>query len=438
MENKKSAKTVVLFILFGVLINVIGKGFASVVSAPFWLDAVGTCLVAYIAGPWAGMSCGILSNLGYCLVDMIALPYTLTSAAIGVTVGICAKKELTKDVYGIITTSFIVGIISVVISTPLNLMFYEGRCGNVWGDGLFDLLSDNQVTVSVCAVLAETFIDIPDKIISLLLVCAFMKLKKQKVIQKRGFQTSVFVLAAGAFLFSGICGETQAQANLINGGDYVPIIFDSENKMSSSEANDIVQTPDGYIWVGSYAGLYRYDGRKFTMVGKKQNITNVTALYVDSRGRLLVGTNDSGFAVYEDYKFHLYGVEEGLDANSVRSVCEGEDGEIYIGTTGKTAVLYPDGTIHQPEGLSEVSYVNSMTDEYDGVIAGVTNDGVLFFQKDETITYKESLPGADGGYYTCVYRTKTGEYLVGTSNKKLVKFSQTSGEIKKERIIHIT
>ena len=435
MEVKITWKKGLLCILLGVVANIAGKWIAQAAGAPFWLDSVGTCMIAYIFGPWAGMACGVLSNIGYGVIDLVALPYTLTGAMIGIVSGVCARRGLMKDIYGVITTSFIVGIISVVISGPLNLLFYGGRCGNVWGDGLFDLLSDKEVYRPVCAVLAEAFIDIPDKILSLLIVSGLVKMIYSRK-QKEALKSLVFPLVLGGFLISGIAA-VQAKANVINGGDYVPIVFDSENKMSSSEANALVQTPDGYIWVGSYAGLYRYDGRRFTMIGKKQNITNVTALYVDSKGRLMVGTNDSGFAIYENNGFKMYGMDDGLDANSIRSICEGEEGEIYIGTTGKMSVLYPDGSLKMLETLEGVSYVNSLTDEKNGITAGVTNDGELFFIREEGILYSERNIDSKDGYYTCVYRTKTGEYLAGTSNKKIVKFSEAGGRIKKERTIHL-
>ncbi len=430
MKEKIKWRMLLLYVLCGVAANMFGKWIAQMSGAPFWLDSVGTCMVAYLSGPWTGMFCGILSNVCYAAVDFAALPYTVTSAAIGIVVGLCARKGLMKDIYGVITTSFIVGIISVVISGPLNFIFFGGRCGNVWGDGLYDLLLDNGVSPAVRGILAEAFIDIPDKILSLTLV--YILVKGYKHLKK---QTAAFILAVSVI---SLLGATEMKADVINGGDYVPIVYNSENKMSSSEANDIVQTPDGYIWVGSYAGLYRYDGRKFTMMGKKQNITNVTALYVDSQGRLWVGTNDSGLALYENKTFKLYGMNDGLDANSIRSICEGEEGEIYIGTTGKMSVLYPDDTMKMLVTLEDVSYVNSLTDEKNGIVAGVTNDGVLFFIKEEGILFSEKVNDPQKGYYTCVFRERGGDYLVGTSNKKVVKFSVDGKRVRKERTIHLS
>lgn len=435
--EKRQWKKWSLFFVAGIILNVAGKGLAVKISAPFWLDCVGTALVAYLTGPWMGMLCGMCSNVAYAVFDLVSLSYTLTGALVGVAVGLSAKKGLMKDTYGIITTSFIVGILSVIISTPLNLLFYGGRCGNIWGDALFDLLMDNNVSYVVCAVLAEAFIDVPDKILSLFFVTILLKYRDNKEWEKisnvKNFLLFVILTASVT-----VSGAVETKANVIDNGDYVPIIYNSDNKMSSSEANDVVQTPDGYIWVGSYAGLYRYDGKQFTMVGKKKNITNVTTLYVDSKDRLLVGTNDSGFAVYENNDFTLYNIEKGLDVNSIRSLCEGENGEIYIGTTGKMSVLYPEGKIETLDTPVDVSYVNSLTDEKNGLIAGVANDGLLFFMKDKKIVYSEKVPAAQGGYYTCVYCTSEGEYLVGTSDKKVVRFSESGGKIKKEKTVYLS
>lgn len=442
--KKRDIRKIILFMIICILINLVGKKFAEVIHAPFWLDSIGTVWTAYLLGPWAGMICGGLTNLFYCVVDMQAFPYTITNMAIGVTVGLCAKKGMMRETYGIITTSFIVGIVSVMISGPISLLFFDGGCTNVWGQGLCDLLAYNQVPRSICVILGEAFIDIPDKILSLSFISVLMFLirKYRKKDDRNGEDTDrngkgadrvLFRLLFVCSLVPALCFGTaeQAVAQDIDGNEYVHLIYNSENKLASSEANDIVQTEDGYIWVGSYAGLYRYDGTNFQMVGKDCNITNVTVLYVDSLGRLIVGTNDSGVGIYENGSFSMYGIEAGMDANSIRAIAEGENGELYIGTTGRICVLYPDGTVKQPEELSEAAYVGSITDEIDGVIAGVTNDGMVFFVKDGKMRSKYVSEGED--YFTCVKQISEHIYLAGTSEGRIVTFKNTGSYIVKER-----
>ena len=41
------------------------------------------------------------------------------------------------------------------------------------------------------------------------------------------------------------------------------VVYNNQNGLPTSEANDIVETKDGFIWIGSYSGLIRYDGNTF-------------------------------------------------------------------------------------------------------------------------------------------------------------------------------
>ena len=44
---------------------------------------------------------------------------------------------------------------------------------------------------------------------------------------------------------------------------YVRTVFNERSGLPTGEANDVLQTSDGYVWVGSYGGLIRYDGSEF-------------------------------------------------------------------------------------------------------------------------------------------------------------------------------
>ncbi|MEG1084651.1 MAG: two-component regulator propeller domain-containing protein, partial [Hydrogenoanaerobacterium sp.] len=46
------------------------------------------------------------------------------------------------------------------------------------------------------------------------------------------------------------------------------ILYNSQNGLPTSESNAVCQTKDGYIWIGSYGGLLRYDGVRFTNFSK--------------------------------------------------------------------------------------------------------------------------------------------------------------------------
>src|SRR5690242_13529888 len=68
--------------------------------------------------------------------------------------------------------------------------------------------------------------------------------------------------------------------------------------LPSDSVTAIIQTRDGFLWVGTSAGLVRFDGVKFTTNNLAGSSTNgpirITALCEDSRGHLWIGTQSDG------------------------------------------------------------------------------------------------------------------------------------------------
>ena len=81
--------------------------------------------------------------------------------------------------------------------------------------------------------------------------------------------------------------------------------YDNSNGLPTSEANALTQTSDGFIWIGSYSGLIRYDGHTFERIDSTTGIASVVSLYADSKDRLWIGTNDSGIFLMEKDKLHI-------------------------------------------------------------------------------------------------------------------------------------
>ena len=119
------------------------------------------------------------------------------------------------------------------------------------------------------------------------------------------------------------------------GEGYASFLYNNTTGLPTSEANAIVQTEDGFIWIGSYGGLIRYDGNTFERMDSTTGIASVVSLFVDSRQRLWIGTNDSGAAVMtKEGITTMYKKSDGLPSFSVRCFAEDPDGTVYIATTG--------------------------------------------------------------------------------------------------------
>ena len=98
------------------------------------------------------------------------------------------------------------------------------------------------------------------------------------------------------------------------------ILYNNPNGLPTSEANAIAETGEGFIWIGSYAGLIRYDGNTFERFDSTTGIANVRCLYVDSHDRLWVGTNDSGVFVMVRGELRQWDKAEGMKSSSIRAI----------------------------------------------------------------------------------------------------------------------
>lgn len=209
--------------------------------------------------------------------------------------------------------------------------------------------------------------------------------------------------------------------------EYTSVRYDMEDGLKSIEINAIAQTMDGYIWAGSYSGLYRYDGTKFTDVLLEYNINNVMDLFCDSQGRLWIGTNDSGVGVYDPNtgKVQFYTTAEGLDSNSVRSICEDLNHNIYIGTTGLLSSISSEGEVKTFGQYPLISYIRSLVTTTDGIVVGVTNSGIAFFL-EEGKNLTSMTCAKEGCYYNCASAGPEGMILLGTSNAEIYSYKPSS------------
>lgn len=166
------------------------------------------------------------------------------------------------------------------------------------------------------------------------------------------------------------------------GDGFSTILYDNSNGLPTSEANAIAQTEEGLLWIGCYSGLIRYDGNEFYRYSTQAGIASVMSLFVDSRGRLWIGTNDSGIAFFADETFTFYGKNNGLPSASVRSIVEDDAGNIVIATTKGLAFIDTTDVLHKiDDARINGEYVCELAAGSDGTIYGVTLDGDFFTVK---------------------------------------------------------
>ena len=181
--------------------------------------------------------------------------------------------------------------------------------------------------------------------------------------------------------------EVTAVDPVTDSNQYSAVVYDNASGLPTVVANDIVQTDDGFIWIASYGGLIRYDSNDFERINsKKVDITGVGCMFVDSTGRLWIGTNDDGIAVMEKGDFRWWNEDQGLKFAKVRAITEGKNGAIYVGTISGICMIDSDGQLkklEQPE-IANV-YVEQMQAGSDGTIYCVSSEGDYFTIKGDKL-----------------------------------------------------
>ena len=86
-------------------------------------------------------------------------------------------------------------------------------------------------------------------------------------------------------------GGGYAASEQLDSFGYSAKIFDSTNGLPTSDANYIICADTGYIWLGGYSGILRYDGSVFERLSSTGGLTSGRCLYQDSKDRLWVGTD---------------------------------------------------------------------------------------------------------------------------------------------------
>ena len=164
---------------------------------------------------------------------------------------------------------------------------------------------------------------------------------------------------------------------------FSPILYDNTSGLPTSEANDIAETGDGFIWIGSYSGLVRYDGNSFERMDSTTGINSVKCLFVDSRDRLWIGTNESGAALMEEGRFRRWDEIDGLTGSSVRAITEDSRGVIYIATTSGITMIDENMRLFPMRAPAIVgAFVTMLRAAEDGLLYGTTNAGDVFTIRD--------------------------------------------------------
>lgn len=172
--------------------------------------------------------------------------------------------------------------------------------------------------------------------------------------QTSGFRVPVFLAAVVMLLLSSAASALSPDKAF---HQYVMDVWSIEEGLAQITAVALIQGPEDRIWIGTQAGLSRFDGVRFTNYDPQTTPelpgSLVQALYVDSRDRLWIGTY-KGVALYQERSFHSIEPPGGPDAAvNVFGFIEDEAGRV-LAATDAGLLQVDDGRLRpvtgQPDG----------------------------------------------------------------------------------------
>ncbi len=433
-------------IAIAVAANLIGFFGARTLNLPLWLDTIGTMMIAIAYGPLAGAIAALLSSSFIIISLGLPLPIYFIGLFVSSIIGFMFPRKREHDLFNIVTLAMIVALATSLLSFPINIIFNNGYPGNLWGDQLYMMISKNVSSKEVCAYMSVAFIDFPDRLLSLLLAFTLFEIAtihnaKMNHRSKTKTMSGLLAVFMAASFFAASKNMIRAydqdtEEDQLRDFDYEAdfdtVTYDADDGLLTSEVNAIAQTGDGYIWVGTYAGLYRYNGVHFDATNIDDRIRNVMCLFCDSKGRLWIGTNDSGLFCYDLEKEDVltYDTSNGLSSNSIRTICEDDRGNIYIGTVMSMARIDENGNIKSFSEWKSIFHTVSLACMEDGSILGVTNSGTLFLVRNGLLLDTREYENGNNAYYLSV-AASPDMILVSTTTTEIKKF-EIKGDVLEE------
>lgn len=217
--------------------------------------------------------------------------------------------------------------------------------------------------------------------------------------------------------------------------NYFDVLYNNYSGLPTSEANDIIQTSDGCIWIASYSSLVCYDGRNFVSYVETEGLSSVLCLYLDSQDRLWIGTNNDGVVLYENNRFTFVSEGQDVPSFSARCITENENGDILVGTAlGMYTVNenFEFQVVADPR-LEEAFIIELESFGHNNSF-GITKTGDLFMLEGTTVV--EFIEKEDWDFdLPLSVLPREDSFLVGTNSDYLVELTQNEqGDFSFEKI----
>ncbi len=194
-------------------------------------------------------------------------------------------------------------------------------------------------------------------------------------------------------------------------------VWQTDNGLPQNTVHAVVQTSDGYIWLGTDDGLVRFDGAEFkvftTETTPALRSSTVEGLSTDAAGALWIVTS-AGLAVAKDGEFRAIGAADGLPDATVWFVHQDRHKRTWVSTAAGLFLMKQDhlSPVVATSGMN-VTQEQRFAEGADGSIWLADGPTTIRLEGD-SLTRSESLQTAGRAEILVEQVDRAGRLLVGT------------------------
>lgn len=235
-----------------------------------------------------------------------------------------------------------------------------------------------------------------------------------------------------------------------------PHLYTSESDLPNSKINSICQDRKGFVWIGTEAGIARFDGMDFTSfhndIGNSPESEITLAMLEDSRGTKWVGTS-LGLQIYDEGNnaFHYFDLKDSDISESnpyiyaIIEIPEKNGKSSIVVSTSRHGIYVIDADTHVLDnsrreslnGIPGSDFANYIFHDSSGLLwIGSEFGGISAMDWNSSAPVNGLWSPADRELSETVLATvfaedsKTGNIIIGTTNSGILIFDRELGRIR--------
>lgn len=112
-----------------------------------------------------------------------------------------------------------------------------------------------------------------------------------------------------------------------------------DHGLPNNDITALLQSADGYIWAGSWAGAVRFDGVRFTPIADDVPNAHLRSLHQDRDGAMWIGVSGLGVVRWRPNGFERFTPPDGLPGRDVRAITADREGRVWVATESGVGVI---------------------------------------------------------------------------------------------------